>query len=287
MVNIKNPLLVAFEKTAALKTIHAAANALGLTQAAITKRIQALESELGVTLFLRSRRGMSLTSEGEAVLQYCKSVSEAEGLLWGKLKGEWRKEVSLTIVGPTSAISTRVANDCSSLHREFPYLRLHLRSDDHSNLVETVKRGEADFAIVNTAEVPNEMASKRLAPDRYYLVASSKWRGRELKDILKNERVIDFYESDQTTRKYLAQFSLDKDARRDRIFINDNMALISYFKLGIGYGTLTESVAKPYLDSGELIRLNRGQAFEDPLALIWYARSKQLTYFEKVVRSIK
>ena len=70
MVILKNPLLIAFEKVVLLKTIHAAAIDLGLTQAAITKRIQALEAEIGVNLFLRSRRGMALTEEGTALLQY-------------------------------------------------------------------------------------------------------------------------------------------------------------------------------------------------------------------------
>jgi LysR family transcriptional regulator (chromosome initiation inhibitor) len=287
MVNIRNPLLIAFERVVSLKTIHAASEDLGLTQAAVTKRIQALELELGVTLFLRSRRGMALTSEGEAVLQYCRAIHEAEGQLIGKIAGNERQETAMTIVGPTSAISTRVAENCTPIYRKFPFLRLHLKSEDHVNLVEMVKRGEADLAIVPPSSVPNEMTSKRLAPDRYYLVASSSWKGRELKEILESERIIDFYEADRTTLNYLAQFDLEKYVRQSRLYVNENEALIRYVKQGVGFGTLTESVSKPYLDAGELIRLNKGQTREDPLALVWYARSRQLTYFEEIVRSIR
>lgn len=287
MVNLRNPLLTAFEKVVTLKTIHAAANELRLTQAAITKRIQALESELGITLFLRSRRGMTLTSEGQSLLHYCKVIQEAEGQLIGKIKGKERQEAVLTIIGPTSAISTRIAENCVSIYSKFPFLRLHLKSEDHANLVESVKRGEADLAIVPPSQVPNEMSSKLLAPDRYQLLASSKWRGRDLKEILENERIIDFYESDRTTLNYLVQFNLDRYVQKSRLYVNENEALIRYFKLGIGFGTLTESVARPHVESGELVRLNRGQAMEDPLALVWYARSKQLMYFEEIIRSIK
>jgi DNA-binding transcriptional LysR family regulator len=230
---------------------------------------------------------MSLTAEGEAVLQYCKVIQEAEGQLLGKIKGELRQEVAVTITGPTSAISTRIADNCASLYAKFPFIRLHLKSEDHANLVECVKRGEADLAIVDPAEVPNEMSGKRLAPDNYYLVASAKWKGRELKEILEKERIIDFYESDRTTLNYLAKFKLEKFVGRSRIYVNENEALIQYFKQGIGFGTLTESVARPHLESGELIRLNRGQAMEDPLALVWYPRSKQLAYFEAIIRAIK
>ena len=56
MVVLKNPLLFAFEKVVELKTVHAASADMGLTQAAMTKRIRLLESELGVTLFLKIGR---------------------------------------------------------------------------------------------------------------------------------------------------------------------------------------------------------------------------------------
>ncbi len=287
MVILKNPLLVAFEKVVLLKTVHAAAIDLGLTQAAITKRIQALESEMGVNLFLRSRRGMALTEEGAALLQFCKITQDAEGELFGKIKGQERQESSLTLIGPTSAISTRVAENCSPLYSKYPFLRLHLRSDDHTNLVESIRRGEADLAIVPPSQVPNEMDSKLLKPDKYYLVAAKSWKNRDLKEILKNERIIDFYESDSTTLTYLKKFSLEKLVKKSRLFVNENEALIRYFTQGVGFGTLTESVAEPFLASDQLVRLNKAQTIDDPLALVWYPRSKRQPFFDDLIKSIK
>ena len=287
MVILKNPLLIAFESVVRLKTIHAAADELRLTQAAVTKRIQVLENEMAVTLFLRSRRGMALTEEGEALLQYCKLTQEAEGELFGKLKGQERQESALTIVGPTSAISTRIAENCEPIYKKYNFLRLHLKSEDHANLVEMVRRGEADLAVVDHAEVPNEMDSKVLKPDRFLLVATSQWKNRELKEILQTERIIDFYESDRMTRDYLEEFGLEKHIGRTRLFVNENEALIRYFIAGVGFGTLSEAVARPYLESGQLIKLNRGQAIEKPLALTWYPRTKRLAHFDDLIRAIK
>jgi LysR family transcriptional regulator, chromosome initiation inhibitor len=279
--------LVAFEQVAVLKTIHAAAAELGYTQAAITKRIQALESALGVNLFLRSRRGMALTEEGLALLQYCKITQDAEGELFGKIKGHERQETSITVIGPTSAISTRVADNCASLYLKYPFLRLHLKSDDHANLIECIRRGEADLALVPPPQVPNEMDSKLLKPDRYFLVGTSLWKNRDLKEILQNERIIDFYESDSTTLNYLRKFNLEKFVEKSRLFVNENEALIKFFMAGVGYGTLTETVAKPFLENESLIRLNKGQSDESPMALVWYARSKRQPHFDELVKSIK
>jgi LysR family transcriptional regulator (chromosome initiation inhibitor) len=109
----------------------------------------------------------------------------------------------------------------------------------------------ADLAIVPPGEIPNEMEGKILKPDRY-----------------------------------LESFALGKPARA-RIYANENETLVRLFAAAAGFGTLTESVAKPYLESGELITFNKGQALEDPLALAWYPRSRRMPCFEDVVKAIR
>jgi len=287
MVVLKNPLLIAFERVSYLKTVHAAAADLGLTQAALTKRLRQLEQEMGITLFLRSRRGMTLTEEGKALLQFCKTSNEAEGQLMSKLKGDSHMEISLTIAGPTSALSSRINKDCLPLYKKYPHLKLHFKAEDHANLIEMVRQAKADLAVVPPNLVPNEMDSKVLKADRYLLVAGAEWQGRPLAEIIEQERIIDFYESDLTTFSYLKKFGLEKTKRPDRLYVNNNSALIRMFAAGVGYGTLTEDIAKPHLDSGELIKLNRSQVFEDPLALTWYPRHEKTDYFHDLIRAIK
>ncbi len=287
IMTLLHPGLRAFLAIVESGTVHAAAGLLGLTQTAVTQRLKGLESELSLTLFLRSRRGMALTAEGSALLQYCRATQELEGIFLSRVSGEIKDDVSLTLVGPTSALSTRVVDNCYGLYAKHPHLRLHLRVDDHSNRVDLVRRGLADMAIVPPDDVPNEMESKLLKPDRYFLVASAQWKGRKLQDILETERIIDFYENDETTRKYLKQFGLVSQAKKERLYVNENEALIRLFSQGVGYGTLSESVARPHLEEGRLILLNKGQMREDPLALIWYARTQKPDYLEDLIRAIR
>src|SRR5919198_2786633 len=60
----------AFVEVARQGNLSHAAEALFVTQPALTARLQALESELGTRLFLRSRRGMELTDAGRAFMPY-------------------------------------------------------------------------------------------------------------------------------------------------------------------------------------------------------------------------
>jgi LysR family transcriptional regulator (chromosome initiation inhibitor) len=284
---LQNHALQAFHAVVETGTVHAASARLNLTQTAVTQRIKTLERDLGLTLFLRSRRGMALTQDGQALLQYSKAALELEGLFLSRVSGVTKTEVTLTLAGPTSAIATRVAENCRKLYATHPLVRFHLRSDDHSDRVDLVRRGEVDLAIVSPEQIPNEMESKTLKPDRYFLVASAKWKGRLLSDILQNERIIDFYESDPTTRQYLLKFGFANLIRRERLYVNENEALICLLKAGVGFGTLTEAVAKPHISSGDLICLNRSQVYEDPLALVWYKRTQIPPYFADLISAVK
>ncbi|MCX6118760.1 MAG: LysR family transcriptional regulator [Proteobacteria bacterium] len=280
--------LQAFAAIARIGTVHGAASELRLTQTGVTQRIRALERDLGTTLFLRSRKGMMLTSDGEALMQYCKGAEDLEGEAMSRISGAASvRPIDVSIIGPTSIMSSRVAKQCQPLFTMWPQLQLHFVLSDISDRINKVRTGEATMAIVPPEQAPNEMTSKLLKPDRFVLVASPQWKGRRITDILATERVIDFNHDDQTTINYLKKYKLIDDLKRPRLFINNNDTLIHYFKHGLGFGTLTIEIAKPYLDSQDLILLNSGVAMEDPLALVWYPRHEVPAYFQAILKAIK
>lgn len=63
-----------FVRAAELGRLRHAADELGVTQQAVSKRIAALERELGVHLFTRTPRGVELTLDGQAFLPHARSV---------------------------------------------------------------------------------------------------------------------------------------------------------------------------------------------------------------------
>lgn len=280
--------LQAFMAITKLGTVHGAAGELNITQTGITQRIRSLETDLGTTLFIRSRKGMKLTQEGEALLRYCKGAKELEGQALSQIQGAGlNSNLYLTIVGPTSAMNARIVDQCSGLYSKFPNLNLNFIISDALDRLNMVRTGQAAIAVVPPEQVPNEMDSKLLKPDRYLLVASSKWKGRRLSEILEKERIIDFEEKDSTTLNYLKTFSIAKPLGKPRVFVNSNEAIIKLFCKGIGFGTLTQEIAKPYLESGELITLNGGSAMEEPLAIAWYPRPETPNYFKAIIACIK
>lgn len=287
-MSLLSPNLKAFLAITRQGTVHGAAHDLHLTQTAVTQRIRAIEKELGTTLFLRSRKGMTLTQEGEALLRYCKGAEDLEGEAFSQIHGAAKdRPVFLTLAGPTSVMTARIAAQCAGLYADWPSLQLNFLISDADDRVNLVRSGHAALAIVPPERIPNEMESKRLKPERYLLVASPLWKGRRLQDLLENERVIDFDANDHTTLNYLKRFSLSTSLCKPRLFINDNATIINYFSRGIGFGTLTQEIARPHLAAGDLIVLNGGAAMEDPLALVWYRRPETPLYFKALIHAIK
>ena len=75
--------LEAFLAVCEARSMAAAAKKLSLTQPAISAQIRALEEELGVRLFERSKRHVALTTDGEALLPYARRLV---GILGGGLR---------------------------------------------------------------------------------------------------------------------------------------------------------------------------------------------------------
>ena len=287
MMNLLSANLQAFQAVAQVGTVHGAARQLHLTQTGVTQRIRAIERQLGTTLFLRSRQGMRLTTEGEALLRYCRGAEELESQILGQLIDGGRSDpVHVTVVGPTSVLTARTVPACMQLYREWPQLYLHFIVSDIAQRLDLVRSGIAALAIVPPQLVPNEMDSKVLKKDRYLLVACPQWTGRHLSELLEKERIIDFAADDPTTTNYLRQFGLESSVKRPRLFINNNDAIIQMFAAGIGFGTLTQDVAAPHLQAGRLIPLNRGAVMEESLALAWFPRPQMPSYFRAIINAI-
>lgn len=279
--------LQAFLAVVRNSTVMAAAKDLGLTQTGVTQRIKSLERDIGVALFVRSRKGMSMTPEGEAVLQYCLQAEELEGRLASRIgRAGMESRIDVTISGPTSMISSRVVPQCSPLYKKWPQLNINYLVVDSENRIGLLKTGKADLVILRPRHVVNEVDSKRLAPDEYLLVGHPQWRNRKIGEILANERIIDFDKDDPTTLEYLKACRLPLTDLRPRIYANENRALIELLCAGVGYGTLTRSIAADYLSNGSLVPLNGGKSVREALALAWYARTELPAYFKDLIDAI-
>ena len=281
-MNLLSPQLVAFMSVVKNKTVHAAANTLCITQTAVTQRIKALEARLKTTLFIRSRRGMALTTEGEALLRYCQAACDLEGETMAQIhQSGVASEVTLALCGPTSIMRSRVIPACLPLIDDYPDLLFEFQICDVAERQQRLKLGESDFVIVQKNELADEMEYKQLNPEVYVLVCSSDWQGRKLQQVIKQERAIDFDPSDQATIQYLQEHKLLDDMRPSRYYVNHTELIADLVCQGVGYTTLTREFAKQYVDAGDMIILNNSKVYTVQPYLAWYKRPEPPQYFQR------
>jgi DNA-binding transcriptional LysR family regulator len=287
-MSLLNPQLDAFMMVAECKTVHGAAQRLHITQTGITQRIKALEQRLQAALFTRTRRGMLLTSEGEALLRYCQTVRQLANETLANIAGAGTAvETHITICGPSSIMHARVIPECIKIIKQYPHLQMQFEVADVEERDKLLRIGACQFAILQKEHLLLEMDYKHLQPEKYVLVCSAKWQKRKLKDILQCEHIIDFNPADKMTFDYLKKFNLFEYARIERHFVNRPESMALLLAEGCGYGVLTKEFAQPYLEQKKLILLNAGKVYENKMVLVWYKRPQLKDYFAAVINNIK
>lgn len=287
-MSLLSPQLQAFVAIANHKTVHGAADQICLTQTAVTQRIRALERQLKTTLFIRTRRGMQLTSEGKSLLRYCQANQALERETLAAIQGAGiDAEIEMTISAPTSIMHARIIPACLPVMQAYPNLLIHFDVDDTDSHHHKLRAAEADLAIISDDQLMSEMQYQRLLAEEYVLVSSSTWRDRTLMDIIQNERIVDFEPTDQATFNYLKHYNLFELAQPSRYFVNrtDNLAML--VAQGVGYTTLAKEFAEPYIQSQQLCLLNQGQTHNITPVLAWYDRVEPPAYFKAVLEALE
>lgn len=278
--------LQAFQAIAHHHSVQGAAKALFLTQTAMTQRLKSLEEELNVSLFERSRRGMLLTREGEILLRYCEANQGLVDNVLEKIRGSGvNTAVRLGLSGPTSLMYSRISSQLIPVMHQFPQLLMEFVYRDDETPAELLREGKVQLAIVLKKQVTKEMRVKTLKPETYVLAASPAWSNRQLKEIVKNERIIDFNPSDDMTFDYLKHYSL-QGAQQERHLVNHPEAIAQLVSKGLGYSVLERSLAESYVKSKKLCLLNQGKTITRDIFLVWYERPVMAQYFSAVVDAI-
>lgn len=136
-----------FKHVAELQSISKAAEKLDYVQSNISQRIKSLEDELGVQLFTRNNRGVTLTGEGKELLGYANQIllllDEARSSV---NPAKWKE--SLTIGAPQTISAVRIPQLFSSFLINHP-LDLKLKTNTSQRLQEMLSYGELDGIFVN------------------------------------------------------------------------------------------------------------------------------------------
>jgi DNA-binding transcriptional LysR family regulator len=168
-MNVTFRQLNAFVKVARLGSFTRAADALHVSQSALTMQIQALEEALGIKLFERGHRSITLTFVGknllslaeQTVAQATKFAAAAEDLA-----GLNRGVVKVATL--PSIASRHVAVAAKMLKETYPGFTLQIRDAVAETVIDLVKKGDVDFGISSPEISDSDVEFSFLLEDRIF-----------------------------------------------------------------------------------------------------------------------
>jgi len=172
VAQLENVRLKVFRTVAQHLSFRKAAEQLFLTQPAVTLQIKALEDDLGVRLFERAPKGVSLTPQGSLLLRYAREaadlVAEAEKELAskdGQMSGEFAIGVSTTIA---QYVLPRLIG---AFLAEHPRVQLSLHSGNTEEIVQLLLGGKAAIGLIEGPARHREVRTEPFMEDELVLIA--------------------------------------------------------------------------------------------------------------------
>lgn len=164
--------LEAFLQVAEHRSFSRAAEALGLTQPSVTARIQALERDLGETLFSRNGRGVTLTDIGASFLPYAQRVLKALQDGRDAVGALRRLEAGTLRLGAAPTISTYVLPELLKTFRSrHPRIELSVRTEYSDQIAQMVLADEVQLGLERMITHP-DVVTVRLYEDEVALVTA-------------------------------------------------------------------------------------------------------------------
>ncbi|MCP3141545.1 LysR family transcriptional regulator [Pyxidicoccus xibeiensis] len=274
--------LECFVRSAQSASFSAAARLLGLTPAAVSQNVARLEARLGVRLFQRSTRKLTLTESGErflreacgsldalqtAIANVSRSAGQPAGVLRVSMAGAFGRGYVLPLMKDFLARYPAVVPDWHLDNRP----------------VDLIAEG-FDAAIGGGFDLPTGLAARELARAHIIAVAAPSYLARitppQSPEELRNLEGI-LLRSPKTGRIHTwtlrngagAQMAVEL---RPRMILNDPEGLAHCALAGLGITLVATLNVLPYLESGALVRLLPDWHADIGPILLYYAGHRQL-----------
>ena len=253
--------LRSFETAARLGSFTAAADDLGLTQAAVSTHIRNLESQLGHALFLRSTRKLALTEIGKAYLPSVRKAIDELSLSTAGLFGA-RQSGTVTLRAPISTTVLVVAPQLPAFLEEHPTIKVRLLS---AIWAETVLETEVHIDIrLGIGKWPDGHADLLARDTIIPVCAPLLAEAIDTPAALLATPLIHILGFEDHWDRYFEECGLERPKGQRRVTVDTTLAAVELAAAGAGVALILERAAIRLEEAGRLkipldIRIPLGQ----------------------------
>lgn len=250
-----------FYAVATYQNITKAAESLYISQPAVTKSIKQLENNLGGVLFIRTKKGVTLTEEGKVFFEYVKNILEDVKNAHNKFNSLINLEEGKIHIGASATVSKHFLMPyLEEFHRLYPNIDISITNELTKNLVKDLRNGYVDFLITNLPmKEYNDLNIEVCAKLHDSFACSNKYLEKEnkiysLEEILKHKIVTQ--KEPSNTRSFLNNYMKENniDFKPDIEIVSYNL-VVEFIKAGFGIGYVTKEFIQKELKNKELYEI--------------------------------
>jgi len=234
----------AFLATVEEGSLSAAARATGQTQPTLGRQVAALEEAIGVTLFERVGRSLTLTSAGEQLVDHVRAMGEAASRISLAASGQSQSVEGLVRISASDVLSTyQLPGIIALLRDEAPGIEVEVVS---SNAISDLLRRDADIALRHVRPEQPELIARKLADGRAYLYATPEYIARmDPPATLQDLCHADFIAYGQPDEMLAHLVAMGVPLTRANIRYHSDSGVVGWqmVRQGLGVGVMSEQVA--------------------------------------------
>ncbi len=258
-----------FYTVARTGNISAASKALYISQPAVSKAVQRLEEGLGVTLFKRGSRGVTLTHEGSILYERLQEAFHAIELGEEQLRYEANQDIShLTIGVSTTLCKYLLLPYLKDFLRQNPHIRISIACQPTYQTLQALEEGSIDIGLVGEPDSTFPYIFSKVQAINDTFVATQSYL-----DNLKIRTGLDYHQAANTkhlfrdatlmlidsnnlSRRYADQYILTNELQAGNIIEVSTMdLLIEFASVGLGIACVIRNFVEKELKNGTLIEI--------------------------------
>ncbi|SJZ86529.1 DNA-binding transcriptional regulator, LysR family [Enhydrobacter aerosaccus] len=221
----------------------AAAARLRVSQPALTRLLQKLESELGVRLFDRSTRRVQITEAGREFAAVAERMLNDLGITVQSVREVAQERRGLVVVSCVMSVAGGVLPRMIAAYRSGrPGVEIHIREGVYASILDDVRSGVADFGISYVDELPDFAVGMPLGREVFHAVVPARHKLAKRRSISLAELAahpIVALPTESRTRRTIDAAAVTAGVQlRQRVVVTQIATLLALVGAGVGVGVV-------------------------------------------------
>jgi LysR family transcriptional regulator, cell division regulator len=267
-----------FIELAKTQHVSKAAERLGVSQPALSHCMKRIEQEMGLTLFLRSKRGVTLTAAGQKLLDSSHLLLQNWQSVLLSAKNEMHEVSGLIRLGCHTAVAQyTLPHFLPAFLRYHPQISFQLQHGLSRHINEAILSGQLDVGLVVNPTPHSDLVIKEILKDRVTF-----WQAKTKT----NPDVLIYDPSLLQSQDLLKKMSLKKIQFKRKIESSSLEVIAQLVVAGAGCGLLPERVMRAF-GANSVVTLSDAPSFQDHICLVFKPEFKKMKRGQAFIDAVK